>query len=82
MTAGQLGLILLASAIGATVKSVTGLGYPLIAVPIVSLALGVEDAVVIVERSARDEPLAWPDGVAPVMNRRYGEGQLWYGRPR
>lgn len=41
-----------------------------------------EDAVVIVERSARDEPLAWPDGVAPVMNRRYGEGQLWYGRPR
>jgi 16S rRNA (guanine966-N2)-methyltransferase len=40
------------------------------------------DALVIVERSARDEPLAWPDGVAPVMNRRYGEGQLWYGRRR
>lgn len=41
-----------------------------------------EDAVLIVERAARDEPLSWPDGVAPVMNRRYGEGQLWYGRPR
>jgi len=40
------------------------------------------DAVLIVERSARDEPLGWPDGVAPVMKRRYGEGQLWYGRPR
>jgi 16S rRNA (guanine966-N2)-methyltransferase len=40
------------------------------------------DAVVIVERSSRGEPLTWPDGVAPVMNRRYGEGQLWYGRPR
>lgn len=48
MTGGQLALILLASAIGATVKSVTGLGYPLIAVPIVSLVLGVEDAVVVV----------------------------------
>lgn len=41
-----------------------------------------KDAVVIVERSARGGPLNWPDGVAPVMNRRYGEGQLWYGRPR
>ncbi|HEU5006296.1 MAG TPA: 16S rRNA (guanine(966)-N(2))-methyltransferase RsmD [Jatrophihabitantaceae bacterium] len=40
------------------------------------------DAVLIVERSARDEPLTWPESVAPVMNRRYGEGQLWYGRPR
>ncbi|MHB1138493.1 MAG: TSUP family transporter [Microthrixaceae bacterium] len=48
MTGGQLALILLASAIGATVKSVTGMGYPLIAVPLISLALGVEDAVVIV----------------------------------
>lgn len=48
MTTTQLVVILVASAIGATVKSVTGMGYPLIAVPIISLALGVEDAVVIV----------------------------------
>jgi 16S rRNA (guanine966-N2)-methyltransferase len=39
-------------------------------------------AVVVVERSARGAPLSWPDSVAPVMNRRYGEGLLWYGRPR
>ena len=40
------------------------------------------DAVVVVERSARGAPVAWPEGVVPVMNRRYGEGVLWYGRPR
>ena len=34
--------------LGAFVKSVTGMGYPLIAVPIITLALGIEDAVVIV----------------------------------
>ncbi|MGH8963249.1 MAG: 16S rRNA (guanine(966)-N(2))-methyltransferase RsmD [Jatrophihabitantaceae bacterium] len=37
-------------------------------------------AILVVERSARDAPLAWPDGVTPVMNRGYGEGALWYGR--
>lgn len=39
-----------------------------------------EDAVVVVERSARGAELLWPAGVAPVMNRRYGAGVLWYGR--
>jgi 16S rRNA (guanine966-N2)-methyltransferase len=39
-------------------------------------------AVVAVERPARGAPPTWPDDVAPVMNRRYGEGILWYGRPR
>jgi uncharacterized protein len=48
VTAGQLAVIVLASALGATVKSVTGLGYPLLAVPLISLVLGVEDAVVVV----------------------------------
>lgn len=48
MTAGQLLVIALASALGATVKSVTGLGYPLLAVPLIALAIGVEDAVVVV----------------------------------
>lgn len=37
-------------------------------------------AVVVVERSARGAELLWPRGVAPVMNRRYGAGVLWYGR--
>jgi 16S rRNA (guanine966-N2)-methyltransferase len=41
-----------------------------------------EDAIVVVERPARGADLSWPMGVAPVMNRRYGEGVLWYGRPR
>lgn len=36
--------------------------------------------VVVVERSSRDEPLSWPEGVAPDRSRRYGEGTLWYGR--
>ena len=48
MTSGQLLVIALASALGATVKSVTGLGYPLLAVPLIALAIGVEDAVVVV----------------------------------
>lgn len=40
------------------------------------------DAVVVVERPARGAGPEWPDGVIPVMNRRYGEGVLWYGRAR
>lgn len=38
--------IVAASALGAGVKGVTGMGYPLIAVPLISLVGGVEDAVV------------------------------------
>lgn len=48
MSGWQLVLVLVASLVGAAVKSVTGLGYPVIAVPIIALALGIEDAVVIV----------------------------------
>jgi 16S rRNA (guanine966-N2)-methyltransferase len=38
------------------------------------------DAVVVVERSARGPGPAWPAGITPIRNRRYGEGVLWYGR--
>lgn len=48
MTGGQLLVVVLASLAGATVKSVTGMGYPVLAVPLITLVLGVEDAVVIV----------------------------------
>lgn len=48
MTLTQLLVVVLASLVGATVKSVTGLGYPVFAVPIIALVLGVEDAVVLV----------------------------------
>jgi uncharacterized protein len=41
-------VVLVASAAGALVKGVTGLGYPLLAVPVMALAMGVEDAVVVV----------------------------------
>jgi 16S rRNA (guanine966-N2)-methyltransferase len=40
------------------------------------------DGIVVVERSARGAPPAWPDGLEPVKQRRYGEGMLWYGRRR
>jgi uncharacterized protein len=48
VTPGQLAVIVLASALGAGVKGVTGMGYPLLAVPVIALATGVEDAVVVV----------------------------------
>ena len=48
MTTTQLLVVVLASLAGATVKSVTGLGYPVLAVPVIALVLGVEDAVVLV----------------------------------
>jgi 16S rRNA (guanine966-N2)-methyltransferase len=35
------------------------------------------DAVVVVERSARDPDLAWPEGYEAVRSRRYGEAMLW-----
>jgi 16S rRNA (guanine966-N2)-methyltransferase len=38
-----------------------------------------EDAVVVVERSARSEPLTWPEGYTGDRSRRYGETALWYG---
>lgn len=38
-----------------------------------------EDAVVVVERSSRDE-FTWPDGFEPLRDKVYGETRLWYGR--
>jgi 16S rRNA (guanine966-N2)-methyltransferase len=37
-------------------------------------------AVVVVERSSRGAPMAWPDGLGAVAERRYGETSLWYAR--
>jgi 16S rRNA (guanine966-N2)-methyltransferase len=39
-----------------------------------------DDAVVVVERSARGAEPQWPGCIALVTSRRYGEGVLWYGR--
>lgn len=41
-------VVLGASLLGAFVKSVTGMGYPVLAVPLIAVPLGIEDAVVIV----------------------------------
>lgn len=38
------------------------------------------DAVVVVERSKRGAPPAWPDVIQPIKDKRYGESVLWYGR--
>jgi 16S rRNA (guanine966-N2)-methyltransferase len=41
-----------------------------------------QNAVVVVERSARGAEPGWPEGLALVKQKRYGEGVLWYGRAR
>ncbi|MGH3315252.1 MAG: 16S rRNA (guanine(966)-N(2))-methyltransferase RsmD [Nocardioidaceae bacterium] len=38
------------------------------------------DAVVVVERSARDAALPWPEGIRADRSKRYGETVVWYGR--
>jgi 16S rRNA (guanine966-N2)-methyltransferase len=38
------------------------------------------EAVVVVERSSRDEPFEWPTPLVGLRDRRYGEAQLRYGR--
>lgn len=48
MSGEDLLLVVAASLVGSFVKSVTGIGYPLIAIPILSLFIGVEDAVVVI----------------------------------
>lgn len=37
-------------------------------------------ALVVVERSRRDQAPPWPRGYEALRCRRYGEGVLWYGR--
>lgn len=39
-----------------------------------------DGAYVVVERSRRDPPPDWPEGIEPLSDRRYGETVLWYGR--
>lgn len=39
-------------------------------------------AVVVVERPTRGGAFGWPEELVADRSRRYGEGTLWYGRPR
>jgi 16S rRNA (guanine966-N2)-methyltransferase len=41
-----------------------------------------DEAVLVVERSARGLAPSWPDGLEVIKDKRYGEGVLWYGRRR
>ena len=38
------------------------------------------DAVLVIERSSRGEPFAWPTPLVGLRDRRYGEALLRYGR--
>jgi len=38
------------------------------------------EAVLVVERSSRDEPFEWPTPLVGLRDRRYGEAVLRYGR--
>jgi 16S rRNA (guanine966-N2)-methyltransferase len=40
------------------------------------------DALVCVERAARDPEWVWPEGFTSLRARAYGEGMLWYGHRR
>ena len=40
------------------------------------------DALVCVERAARDPEWIWPAGFESLRSRAYGEGMLWYGQRR
>lgn len=37
-------------------------------------------ATVVIERSSRDDPWVWPDPLAALRQRTYGECALWYGQ--
>lgn len=41
-----------------------------------------DDALVVLERAARDPAPCWPPGVEHLSCRRYGDSALWYGRAR
>jgi 16S rRNA (guanine966-N2)-methyltransferase len=41
-----------------------------------------DEAVIVLERSARGGAPVWPESVDVIKDKRYGEGVLWYGRRR
>ncbi len=59
-----------------------GLGSDELGAVLARLASGwlVEDSVVVVERDRRSPPVPWPERLAGLRERAYGETVLWYGR--
>ena len=37
-------------------------------------------ALVVVERGIRCDPITWPEGFVPIRERKYGDTVLWFGR--
>ncbi len=48
MSGGELAIILVAVVVGSTIKAVTGMGLPLIVIPVASMFVDLEDAVVVI----------------------------------
>ena len=69
MSPAELIVILVAVVVGALVKAITGMGFPLVAIPVISLFVSVETAVVVIALPnvlangilAHRERAAWPD---------------------
>ncbi|MDH3705204.1 MAG: sulfite exporter TauE/SafE family protein [Acidimicrobiia bacterium] len=69
MSPAEIAVILLAVVAGALVKAITGMGFPLVAIPVISLFVSVETAVVVIALPnitangllAWRERHAWPD---------------------
>jgi uncharacterized protein len=74
VTEFEFAVVLLASFAGALVKAVTGLGYPVIAVPLIAMAIGVEEAVVLVAlpNLAANAFLCWESRDARPQTRDLG----------
>ena len=61
MTAFEFAAVVVASAVGMSIKSITGVGYPLVAIPLLAPVIGVESAVVVVSvpNTAANALLVW-----------------------
>jgi len=75
LTAAELGIVMAAVVAGAVTKSVTGLGLPIIAIPVMALFIDVVDAVVVMAIPTvaanvllvREHRVAWPEARPRVV---------------
>lgn len=61
MSTNEIVIVLLVGGVAATIKSITGMGYPLVLIPVLALFIGVAEAIVIVAPSnlVVNARLAW-----------------------
>ncbi len=48
--------------------------------PVVGSGLVRTGGIIVVERASRNPAWQWPQGIAPIKEKRYGDSTLWYGR--